>query len=701
MRNIEEELKILLENSPLGIALADATGKFRYVNSSFCKMLGYETEELTSMSVREITHPDAFEESAQAIKDITSRKQKTIAIKKRYQHKNGSTIIAITRLACVFDEAGKPQYMCTTIENITEQKRTQDYLSNTLKRAETILKTAMDGVIEFDETGTIIRCNDMAEHIFGIYSETLKQLNITSLISPNTDDTNSFDAWLQKNHTSGRSDKFYGIHKNTGQFPIEISVTSYFEGDNRLYSLFVRDITERKLAEQKQRHFATHDTLTGIPNRLLFMEVLEHITAASSRKKAQHALLFLDLDNFKNINDAMGHHIGDLLLKQVASRIRRTVRSGDSIARIGGDEFTVLLNDIKDEKNIHKIAKKIINVMAEPFELNDSEVYISSSIGIAQYPHHGRCSEVLLRNADIAMYKAKQQGKNNYLLFDKVMDKTYSRKLSLESRLRHAIKNDQLAIHYQPKICFKQMEVSGFEALVRWPTPEEKFISPGEFIPIAEETGLIVPLGHYILEKVCQETRDLYKHQHLKGRVAVNVSTMQFSQRSFFQEVESILKNNAFEPNWLELEITESAVIHDFESSSQLIEKLRHNGMSMAMDDFGTGYSSLSYLQRLPVDVLKIDKSFIDNIAHSQQAMDTVKFIIQLAHNLNLEVVAEGIEHQEQALLLGSINCDTAQGFYFAKPTDLNTALQADVMNSAGMIAYRDAYHNMNNRRSA
>ena len=696
-RNTEEELRILITNSPLGIALTDAKGKFLFVNQAFHEMVGYSFEEITAMGVADVTHPDSLEKSKQAMTHVTSGNGST-AIEKRYVCKDGGIVTAITRLACVFDDDNQPQYMCTNIENITKQKQTREKLFNTLKRADSILKTALDGFIEFDSDGLIHRSNDMAEKIFGRSNEALYQENVNTMIFRGSAQEPSLLNWLEKNQHSATSEDFYGMHSLLGEFPIEISVTSTINEGSRFYNLFARNISERKQAADRQQYLATHDMLTGIPNRMLFMEVFNNVIAASRRNQSQHALLFIDLDNFKTINDAMGHHVGDELLKQVANRLRETIRESDSIARIGGDEYMLLLQDTETESGIRKAVEKLISIMTEAFTIDGNEVYTSCSIGIARYPEHGDNSEVLLRNADIAMYKAKNRGKNNYQIFNRSLDSEFSRKLSLETRLKTAIKNDELSIHYQAKFCLIKEKICGFEAFARWHTSDEGFISPVEFIPLAEETGLILPLGQYVLEKVCSETEAFCRNDLQGERIAVNVSPLQFNQRRFFHSIDDVLLNCSYDPSWLELEITESAIIDDFESSVKQIQRLREQGVSVAMDDFGVGYSSLNYLKKLPLDTLKIDKSFIDDIVTSEQSRKTVEFIIQLTRNHKLEVVAEGVETASQVRLLKQISCDRVQGFYLARPKPLRALIEDKNFSQTIRANYHQAFETGSSR---
>ncbi|MCV6623535.1 MAG: EAL domain-containing protein [Cellvibrionaceae bacterium] len=435
------------------------------------------------------------------------------------------------------------------------------------------------------------------------------------------------------------------------------------------------DITERKhselaMQEQQKRlnYLAFHDELTGLPNRTLFHERLLHSLARAKRNHNQVAIMLLDVDRFKYINDSFGHDAGDALLKVIAERLVSCVREVDTVARLGGDEFVLVIEDIQHQSDVALVTEKILNISAEPFELRGYEITSTLSIGVSVFPADGEDSEALLKHADVAMYRAKDDGKNTYRLFDHSMNEQAVQSLLRENELRKAIKNNQLKLLYQPKIDLHNTEVIGVEALVRWDLGDGNFMSPADFIPLAEETGLIVPLGEWVLDEACRQQRSWLDSGLNIGSVAVNLSPRQFLQGEFSDFIKSVLDKHSLPPSSLELEITETSAMENAEQSVLMLKRLHAMGVALAMDDFGTGYSSLAYLKRFPIDTLKIDRSFIRDIYQDKNDAAIAKSIIDLGHNMGLKVVAEGIETSDQKFWLKKQGCDYAQGFYFSKP---------------------------------
>lgn len=428
------------------------------------------------------------------------------------------------------------------------------------------------------------------------------------------------------------------------------------------------DITLEKITEDNLKRMASYDTLTDLPNRKYFVDLLEKSIARAKRKSRRHAVLFLDLDRFKNINDSLGHSTGDKLLIQVAHRLSEVTREGDTVARIGGDEFSILLQEIDCTDQVTEISNRIIEVMQNPFDLQGHRVVISPSIGIVLYPDHAKTPEDLLKKADTAMYHAKRAGGNNYWFFTNEMKISVDRRLQLEEELRYAMENDEIFLNYQPKVSFKTGEIIGMEALARWQRNDSKMVPPNEFIPIAEETGLIIPLGEDILYKAIRDAKRWNDAGLMTLKISVNISARQFSQEDLPEKINRALQLAQLSPEQLELEITEAAAMENLEISINFMEKIKNYGITLAMDDFGTGYSSLSYLKKFPLDCLKVDQSFIRDMEKSEVNKNIVETVINLAHNLNLEVVAEGVETQEQVTLLAEMGCDTLQGYFFSKP---------------------------------
>ena len=691
-----KEMELLLENSPLAFVLTNANNDFLFVNQRFSEMFGYSEEEILQIKIQELTHPESVAQSIEIIKKVYAGHGPQ-TIRKRYVKKDGAILEAVTRVAAVFDDNGKPLYQCTSIEDITEQVNIEKQLLGDRLRTETIVETATDAIIEIDSENCIKTCNPAAQSIFDKSTDEMIGRNIAEFIRDETSDAAALTTSLA--HSKPKPivlpDGMFGVKDSDLDFPIEVSISSY-EADNNVYRcLFIRDITERKEQEKRQKYFAKHDYLTGLPNRASFSEFFQNQAINSKHSSNQHALFFIDLDNFKKVNDSFGHQTGDLLLKQVSARLAQSIRGSDFVARMGGDEFIILVSDLTNRAEIDAIARKIIEKFSVPFEVEQLELCVTPSIGVSIYPSDAETPESLLKNADIAMYRAKAEGGNNHQYFEPIMEANATNRMAVEFKLRDAVKEHAIDIWYQPQFNLNDRLSDGLEVLARWQDRHGDFIAASQFIPVAEETGLIRSLGAQIMEKACANTKPLFDDGTLTGRIAINVSPVQFHHRNFFDEVKSILQNTRFDPKNLELEITESTIIYDMEATKNLILELQYHGISVALDDFGTGYSSMSYLRSLPLDVLKIDKSYIDDIPSSKRDLRMTEFIVQLAHELRLCVVAEGVEREDQATALSAISCNKAQGFYFAKPaplrdiTELQSAVRADMENNKLATVHR------------
>ncbi|WP_189003143.1 EAL domain-containing protein [Deinococcus roseus] len=426
-------------------------------------------------------------------------------------------------------------------------------------------------------------------------------------------------------------------------------------------------LAQRKLINQIQ-HLAYHDPLTSLPNRLLFEEQLKQAIARAKRLDTKLALLFIDLDGFKNVNDTLGHHIGDLLLHTLSGRFKERTRESDSFARMGGDEFAMILNDLRDPADAVQVAQKFLDLLKMPFHINMHELFISASIGISVYPDNGTDVNTLLKHADTAMYRAKASGKNDIRSFTPELAEKARERLSLETDLRYAMQRQELQLYYQPIIDLQTLQTIGHEALLRWIHPERGFIPPDRFIPVAEESGLITALGAWVIHEACRQNAEWQRAGRRAVRVAVNISMIQFATSNFVDTVKSALHESGLGVEWLELEVTESVVMHDVKMVTERLTELRELGVRVSIDDFGTGYSSLKYLQELPIDTLKIDRSFVNTIQKDAQEAPLVKTIILMAQSLGLNVIAEGVETIFQQEYLQSLGCSEAQGYYFSRP---------------------------------
>ncbi|MCK4587563.1 MAG: EAL domain-containing protein [Gammaproteobacteria bacterium] len=428
------------------------------------------------------------------------------------------------------------------------------------------------------------------------------------------------------------------------------------------------DITSMKQSQEKVDFLAYHDPLTRLPNRLLLNDRLKHSLQRAEREKTQVAVLFIDLDNFKNINDSLGHPTGDFLLQEVGERIKSLVRVDDTVARLGGDEFIVVMEEIGDAQDSTLLAKKLVSAFNQPFTAKGRELYLTLSIGISIYPSDGADSETLIRNADSAMYRAKAEGRNDYQFYTSALTTAAFERLTLENALRRALENDEFILHYQPQYSLDTGKLTGLEALIRWQHPDMGVIAPDKFIPLAEESGIIVAIGEWVLRTACNQMKSFLDSGYLVERISINISGVQFQRESIVDTIVGVLEETNLDPKSLELEITESVIMQETNKTVKILNEIRQQGITIAVDDFGTGYSSLSYLKRLPVNKLKVDRSFVRDIPRDLNDEAITRAVIALGQALNLKVIAEGVETEEQQIFLKSLGCNEAQGNLYSRP---------------------------------
>lgn len=531
-------------------------------------------------------------------------------------------------------------------------------------RQRAVLETAAEGIIIVDPEGRIESINKAAELIFCSTEEKIIHQPFTSLLIQ--EDAGKFLA------PSGEpliciGTELHGLRHCGEAFHITISVSEANAAGSRCFTVMVQDNSERHAYEARLTFMATHDTLTGLPNRALYNDRLMQALTHASRDNHTVAILFLDLDRFKHINDTLGHNIGDQLLQSVSDLLKNCLRSEDTLARLGGDEFTMILPHLNNTDGAATVAQNILAVLEQPFSIAGQELFISGSIGIAYYPHDGSEANELVKNADTAMYAAKSMGGNNFQFYSEHMKGMTSARFEMENLLRHALERDELMLHYQPQVDARTQRIIGVEALLRWRHPVLGLVPPCDFIPLAEETGLIIPISDWVLRTACTQCKD-WLDKGFDITIAVNLCARQFIQSDLRLQISEILKQTGLAPENLELELTESMVMQHGEETIARMHELKKLGLRLSLDDFGTGYSSLSYLRRFPIDTLKIDRSFIQDIDSELGDGVLASTIISMAHGLNMNVVGEGVETAAQLAHLQAHRCDTIQGYYFSKP---------------------------------
>ncbi|MBS4097557.1 MAG: EAL domain-containing protein [Sulfuricella sp.] len=531
-------------------------------------------------------------------------------------------------------------------------------------RQRAVLETAAEGIITIKPDGRIESFNKAAEFIFGYPAAAVIHTPFTRLLTP--EDAYRFVTAAGEPAICVGAE-LSGVRNEGEIFHLMLSVSEAVTAHSRCFTLLVQDISERHDFESRLAHLATHDSLTGLPNRTLFHDRLTQVLAHGMRSEHLAALLFLDLDRFKCINDSLGHDFGDQLLQGVAERLGKCLRREDTLARLGGDEFTLILPSLHHTNGARLVAQNILQALEQPFSIGGHELYISGSIGIALFPVDGSSVGELIKNADTAMYAAKNQGGSNYQFYSESMNATATLRLDMETQLRHALARDELMLHYQPQVDSASQRIVGVEALVRWQHPELGLIPPSDFIPVAEDTGMIVPIGQWVLRTACIQGRR-WQEDGFSIKVAVNLSARQLHHSDLFATVKAVLDETGFDPSLLNLELTESMVMEKGEEAIEMLERLKKLGVSLSLDDFGTGYSSLSYLRRFPIDTIKIDRAFVQDITDAADGGVLASAIIAMAHSLKMDVIGEGVESLGQLAYLRAQRCDTFQGYYFSKP---------------------------------
>jgi diguanylate cyclase (GGDEF)-like protein/PAS domain S-box-containing protein len=668
LRQSEARFRAIFRDAAIGIAVVDAQGHPVETNAAVQGMLGYSAEELRQMTFAEFTHPEDIAADLDLFRQLVAGKRDSYQMEKRFVRKDGSIVWGRLTASAVRDDHGRMLFGIGMVEDITERKRTEEALRESEERYRDLFENATDIVFTHDFNGRFLAVNRVMERVTGYTREELLSLNVTSLVAP---EYHGVAAEYLKKIYKGEDMLPYEIEiigKDGRRIPLEVSERIlYKDGRPVLVQGIARDIRERKRAEQAIRQLAFHDALTGLPNRMLFEDRLRMALSRAQREKSMLAVMFLDLDRFKVVNDTLGHSEGDRLLQAVASDLTKLVREGDTVARVGGDEFTILLPEIDRIGDAVQVAERILETLKQPRLLGEQEFRVTASIGVTAYPDDGADVETLLRNADTAMYRAKERGRDNYQLYTRAMNANILERLALERDLWHALEREEMKVWYQPIVDIATDRIVGAEALVRWLHPERGTVLPEMFVPLAEETDLIVPLGEWVLRHACRWGSHWNRFVPHPVRITVNISARQLQQGNFVEVISRALLEAGMDSSLLQLEITEGAVMKNVEPTVRMLTRLQQMGVQIAVDDFGTGYSSLSYLKRLPIDAVKIDRSFVRDIANDSNDAAIVTSVITMAHNLGLKVIAEGVETEEQLEFLRRAGCDEFQGYLFSR----------------------------------
>lgn len=663
LRDSEEQFRTIFDQSSDSILVINPSdGRIVAFNNNSHKNLGYTRREFKKLTISDIEDPMDGEEIQDQIKRIRKRRRKVFQTKHRTKESEIRDVQVTTRTIHLKGE----EYLLFVLQDITDQKEAEEQQ----QLASAVYNNASEAIMVTDADNNIISTNPAFTKITGY---TLDEVLGKSPKCLKSDKHN--DAFYQKmrdsiNETDHWEGEVWEKRKKGEVHPIWLSVAAIKdqEGDLLYYASLFSDITERKANAEKLRFQAYYDTLTSLPNRRLLKDRLSQALHQSKRTSRKVGLLFIDLDHFKHVNDTLGHLAGDKVLKKAAKRLQSSVREADTVARSGGDEFQVVLPDIGGREEATLVAEKIIKKMSLPFQLGGREIFLGVSIGITIAPNDGEDAFSLMRNADLAMYKAKSSGRNKYSFFNQRMGSVAKNRALLEWGLKRAITQKEFVVFYQPVVNLRTLKTVALEALVRWHHPVKGLLMPDQFIQIAEESGTIKELGHFVLNTACKQMAAWRKIYGVDTALSVNMSSRQFIFNDFLSPIQNALEESTLPPESLIIEVTESLTLDPVEKAVDKLWKLKDAGINIAIDDFGTGYSSLSYLSRFPIDRLKIDKSFIQNVYSNPQKRHLVEAMIRMGQSLKMEVIAEGIEQQEDFSYLTEFGCNSAQGYYFSKP---------------------------------
>lgn len=668
------QLSMVVKQAADSVFITDPRGYFEYVNPAFEKLTGYSAEEVegyTPAILRSGNHDRDY--YRRLWKTITSGEIfKSTTINKR---KNGELFYEEKVITPLKDEQGKITHYVSTGRDITERMQAEGGRT----RLAAILEATPDLVAILEPDGKLRYVNGAGRNLLGItQDENIEGRSLQEIFPEAMEEQLRGEVLPQVQSFGSWSGETILTTADGHHMPVSQVVLAHRDnnGNIEFYSIIARDISERKQFESELQHRVNHDSLTDLPNRFYLIERLSKALSHARRTSTQVAVMFLDLNNFKRVNDSLGHAAGDMLLQQVARRLQSCMRPNDVIARHGGDEFTIMVTDLEREEGALAVIRKLHSVFELPIFVNDNELYINFSTGVALFPHDGDNVEDLLRHADTAMYRAKSSGSSQYRFYAPDMNERGHELLAMEADLRHALDKNEFLLHYQPQFDLHKGQLVGTEALIRWQHDERGLVSPADFIPLLENSGLIIPVGEWVMHEACRMHRRWRESGIVGQRISINVSASQFNDDDLLNKIRCAIKEEDMPAGALELEITENILMQDAQSAVEILQALHAQGVRTAIDDFGTGYSSLAYLKRFPLNVLKIDREFVSDLGQDKEDAAIVEASISLAQKLGLEVVAEGVETAEQLEFLCNHGCDLVQGFYMSKPLSRLQAME-------------------------
>ena len=691
----EEKYRTFIETIQDGYYEVDLSGRYTFVNDVICDHLKYSKEELIGTDNRQYQNEVNAKKTYQVFKEVYITGNPVKAFEMKMIRKDGTIQISEVSISLIRNTEGNPiafrgisrditehkqmeetireygEKYRTVITDITERHRMEKALRQSEEKYRTILESIQEGYFEIDLTGKYTFFNDSMCRIHGYSKQELMGMNNRQ----HTDKENAKKVFQTFNKVYNTGEPAEGfnwqiIRKDGTKRYIEASVSLKKDSSDKPTGFrgIIRDITERKRADERIQYLATHDALTGLHNRLMFGQLINHAIKAARRYQRQFAVLFIDLDRFKAINDSLGHEAGDQLLQEIAKRFKQSLRAVDVVGRLGGDEFIILIEEVDELSQVGTLAHKILSAAMKPMVLLGEECRVTASIGISVYPRDGEDEQTLMKNADMAMYFAKEEGKNNYQFYSKDIWSQSNERLGIETNIRLALERKEFSLQYRARLDFKTGAITGVEALLRWQNPSLGSVTPTRFIPVAEETGLIVPIGRWVMRTACAQNVAWQSQGLPPVCMSVNLSLRQLMDDKLLEDIKAALDDSGMAANLLELEITESMVMHDSGRLIAVLTNMKKMGVRLAIDNFGTGYSSLAQLKNIPIDTLKVDRSFIHKLPQDSENKAITKAIITMGQNLSITVVAEGVETQAQEDFLRDHICDEMQGFYFSKP---------------------------------